>query len=78
MQVHCKAMQAGFYGKAFLFWAALSSSQYLLALVWDTNQRHKLLLLHPDREDDGLRGVALQGSTRLLFFPAREHDMSGD
>ena len=24
---------AGFYGKAFLFWAALSSSQYLLALV---------------------------------------------
>ena len=24
---------AGFYGKAFLFWAALNSSQYLLALV---------------------------------------------
>lgn len=24
---------AGFYGKAFLFWAALSSSQYLLALI---------------------------------------------
>jgi NADH:ubiquinone oxidoreductase subunit 2 (subunit N) len=24
---------AGFYGKAFLFWAALSSSQYLLAMV---------------------------------------------
>lgn len=24
---------AGFYGKAFLFWAALSSSQYLLAIV---------------------------------------------
>ena len=28
---------AGFYGKAFLFWAALNSSQYLLALVGDNS-----------------------------------------